>query len=129
VKTENPSACVTVNFKLRKSAIALYCHSSVGTATSYGLHGRSSIPGRYKYIFLYSTASRPALGPSQPPIQPVSWALSPGVKGRGRETNHSAPSSAELYLHANIHIHGVVLTYKDNFTVTLILQDTVHPKT
>jgi hypothetical protein len=25
VKTENPSACVTVNCKLCKSAIALYC--------------------------------------------------------------------------------------------------------
>jgi hypothetical protein len=24
-KTENPSACVTVNFKVRRSAIELYC--------------------------------------------------------------------------------------------------------
>jgi hypothetical protein len=42
--------------------------SSVGLATGYGLDGQESISGRAK-IFLFSTASRPALGPTQPPIQ------------------------------------------------------------
>jgi hypothetical protein len=47
-------------------------------------------------IFLYSTAARPALEPTQPPIQWVSGALSPGVKRPGREVDHSPPSGAEV---------------------------------
>jgi hypothetical protein len=41
--------------------------SPVGIATSYGLEGRGSNPGRGK-IFLFSTASRPFLRPIEPPI-------------------------------------------------------------
>jgi hypothetical protein len=50
--------------------------------------------------------SRPALGPTQPPIRWVPGDLSPGVKRPGREADHSPPSSAEvkgcveLYLHS-----------------------------
>jgi hypothetical protein len=47
-------------------------------------------------IFLYATASRPALGPTQPPIQWVPETLSLGVKRPWREANHSHPSSAEV---------------------------------
>jgi hypothetical protein len=47
-------------------------------------------------IFLFSTASRPALGPTQPPIHWVPGALSPGIKRPGREADHSPPSSAEV---------------------------------
>jgi hypothetical protein len=47
-------------------------------------------------IFLFTTASRTALGPTQPPIQWVLGALSLGVKRPGREADHSAPSSAEV---------------------------------
>jgi hypothetical protein len=43
-----------------------------------------------------STASRPALRPTQPPIQWVPEALSPGVKRQERESDHSLPSSAEV---------------------------------
>jgi hypothetical protein len=43
--------------------------SVVGVATGYWLDDRSrtSSPGRVK-SFLFSTSSRPALGPAQPPI-------------------------------------------------------------
>jgi hypothetical protein len=41
--------------------------------------------------FLFSSSSRPALGPTQPPIQ---WVL--GVKRPGCEANHSLPASAEV---------------------------------
>jgi hypothetical protein len=41
-------------------------------------------------------SSRPALGPTQPPIQCVLRALSPGVKLPGRETDHSPPTSVEV---------------------------------
>jgi hypothetical protein len=47
-------------------------------------------------IFLFTTASRTALGPTQPPIQWVPGVLSLGVKRLGREADHSLPSSAEV---------------------------------
>jgi hypothetical protein len=47
-------------------------------------------------IFLFATASRPALGPIEPPIQWIPRVLSPGVKRPGREADHSPPSSAEV---------------------------------
>jgi hypothetical protein len=46
-------------------------------------------------IFLFTTASRTALGPTQPPIQWVQGALSLEVKRPGLEAVHS-PSSAEV---------------------------------
>jgi hypothetical protein len=62
---------------------------SVGIAKVYGLDGWVSIPGGGK-IFLFSTASRPAVGPTT--------LLSSGYRvwrGPGHEANHSPPSSAE----------------------------------
>jgi hypothetical protein len=56
--------------------------------------------------FLFTTASRTVLGPTQSPIQWVPGALSLGVKRPAREADHSPPSSAEvkecmeLYLHS-----------------------------
>jgi hypothetical protein len=47
-------------------------------------------------IFLFSTASRPSLGPTQPPIQRVTGFLSSGVKRLGREADDSPPSSVEV---------------------------------
>jgi hypothetical protein len=46
--------------------------------------------------FHFSTSSIPALGSTQPPIQWVPGALSPGVKWSGREADHSLPASAEV---------------------------------
>jgi hypothetical protein len=47
-------------------------------------------------IFLFITASRPTLGPTQRPIQWVPGVISLGVKRPGREADHSPPSSAEV---------------------------------
>jgi hypothetical protein len=47
-------------------------------------------------IFHFTTASRTALGPTQPPIQCVPGSLSLGVKRPGLEADHSPPSSAEV---------------------------------
>jgi hypothetical protein len=47
-------------------------------------------------IFLYSIASRPALGPTQPPIQWVPVALPQEVKQPGGEADCSPPSSAKI---------------------------------
>jgi hypothetical protein len=52
--------------------------------------------GSYSYRSLFTTVSRPALGPTQSPIQWVPGALSLGVKRPGREADHSPPSSAEV---------------------------------
>jgi hypothetical protein len=59
--------------------------------------GRQGFDSRQgQEIFLYSTASRPALGPTQPPIQWVPGELSPGVKRLRREGDHSPPSSVQI---------------------------------
>jgi len=48
-------------------------------------------------LFLSATAvSRPALEPTQPPMQWVPAALSLGLKWPGREADHSPPSSAQV---------------------------------
>jgi hypothetical protein len=57
--------------------------------------GRSSSPGKVKN-FHFSMSSRPDLGFTQPPIQWVLGALSPGVKRLGREADHSSLASAEV---------------------------------
>jgi hypothetical protein len=61
--------------------------SSIDIAADYGLDGRGSNPRRGKRFF--STASRPVLGPTQPPIQWIPGALSPGVKRSGCEADRS----------------------------------------
>jgi len=47
-------------------------------------------------IFLFTTMSRMALGPTKPPIQCVLGALSLGVKRPGREAGDLLPSSGEV---------------------------------
>jgi hypothetical protein len=50
----------------------------VGIVTDYEMDGWGSNPSRGK-IFLFSTTSRPTIGPIQPPIQWVLGTISPGV--------------------------------------------------
>jgi hypothetical protein len=66
--------------------------SSVGIATDYGLDD-PGIDSRLERDC--PQMSRPALGPTQPPVQ---WILDlPGGKMRpGRSSNHSPPSIAEV---------------------------------
>jgi hypothetical protein len=58
----------------------------VGLATRYGLDG-PGIESRWGRDF--SHTSRPALGPTQPPIQKV-----PGLSQPGRGADHPPPNSA-----------------------------------
>jgi hypothetical protein len=66
--------------------------------------------------FLFTTASRTTLGPTQPPTQWVPGTLSLGVKRPGREADHSPPTSSEVknawsYTSTpSIRLHGVVLS-------------------
>jgi hypothetical protein len=67
-----------------------------GIATGHGPDDRGvgvRVPVGSRIFF--STSSRPALGPTQPPIQWVPKTLSPGVKRTGCEADHSPPTSAE----------------------------------
>jgi hypothetical protein len=73
-------------------------YSAVGIATSYWLDDRGVgvlVPVGVKNFYL-STSSRPALGSTQPPIQLVPGAFSPGIKRPGREADHSPPTNAEV---------------------------------
>jgi hypothetical protein len=74
-----------------------FCHrsrDSWATGWTIGVLGFDSRRGLR--IFLFTTASRTALGPTQPPLQWVPGALSLGVKRPGSEADHSPPSSAEI---------------------------------
>jgi hypothetical protein len=58
-----------------------------GIALGYGLDDRGFESRQGLGIFLFTTASRAALEPTQPPIQRVSGALSVGVERPGREAD------------------------------------------
>jgi hypothetical protein len=67
-----------------------------GIALAYGLNDRRFESQQELRIFLFTTASRTALVPTQPPIQRVPGFLSLRVKRPGCEADHSPPSSAEI---------------------------------
>jgi hypothetical protein len=97
-----------------------------GIGLSYGLDDGEFDSRRRLRIFLFTTSSRPALGPTQPPIQWVPGTLSLGVKWPGFEADHSPPSSAEIKNGSEIYLHspntpswrGAQLKHRDNFTFT-----------
>jgi hypothetical protein len=69
-----------------------------------------------------------ALGPTQPPIQLVWWAVSSGVKRPGCEADHSPPSSAEVknawsYLPTPqyVFMEWCLVKHRDNFTFYLMI--------
>jgi hypothetical protein len=108
-----------------------WTYSSVGIALGYRLDHRSS---RIRFprglgIFLFTTASRTALGPTKPPIQWVPGALSLRVKRPVRESDRSPPSSAEVKEWVELCLHcpntpswcGAQLKHRDNFTFTFYL--------
>jgi len=79
----------------------------VDIATGYGLKVRESNPGGGE---IFPRLSRPALGPTQLPVQ---WIFPGGKERSGRETDPSSPSSAvghervELYLYSPYGPYGL----------------------
>jgi len=63
---------------------------------SYGLNYRGFDSRQGLGIFLFTTASRLVLTPTQPPIEKVTGVLSLGVKRPGCEADHSPPFRAEV---------------------------------
>jgi len=61
----------------------------------YGLDDRGFESLQGLGIFLFTTASRPALGPTQPPMKRILESLSLGLKQPFREADHSPPSTTE----------------------------------
>jgi len=67
-------------------------------------------------IFVFDIMSRPALEPTQPPIQWVPGALSLGIKRQDVKLTtqlHSVPRSKNAYSYTHtslIRLHGVVLS-------------------
>jgi hypothetical protein len=97
-----------------------------GTATcQYGLDDWGFDTWQGLGIFLFTTASRTALGSTQPPIQWVPWALSLRVKLPGCEAYQSPPSKAEVKIRGDVSPfpktpswRGAQLKPRDNFTFT-----------
>jgi hypothetical protein len=88
--------------------------SSVRIAVGYRLDAQDSIPGKVRRFFFYSTAPRPILWSTQPPIKWVSGSLSTWIKQLGLDADPSPPlmprsRMMELCLHYPIWLHGVVL--------------------
>jgi hypothetical protein len=83
-------------------------------------------------IFLFTTMSRTALRPTQPPIQWVPGALSLGVKRPGRGADQSPPSSAKVkdtwsYTSTPHYVFMVwcLVKHRDNFTFTFSYRNSV----
>jgi hypothetical protein len=97
-------------------------------ALGYGLNDLQFKFRQGMRIFLFATASRPAMGPTQPAIQWIPGDFSLGVKRPGSEADHSPPSSAkikecvELYLHSpnmtSWRVAHLKTKARDNFTFT-----------
>jgi hypothetical protein len=69
--------------------------SSADTVTGYEMESGVRFLGQVR-DFSLSTASRSALGPTQPPTLGVQGAISPGVKRPGHEAQHSPLPSTEV---------------------------------
>jgi hypothetical protein len=104
-------------------------YSSVGIALGYGLddRGLGFDSRRGLGIFVLTTLSRTALGPTQPPIQWVRGALSLGVKRPGHEADHSHPSGAAVKNSWNytstpqyVFVAWCLVKHRDNFTFTFM---------
>lgn len=67
---------------------------------------RDSIPGRARYIFLFSATLRSAVGFTHPPILWLLLCLLPGVKRPRRISDHSLPGGLP-----RLRMHGAVPLY------------------
>jgi len=76
--------------------------SRVGIATAYGMDGLGSNPGGG---WDFPHLSRPAVRPTQPPVQWVPG-LSQGKVQPGRDADPSPPSSAEVKNRVELYLYS-----------------------
>jgi hypothetical protein len=102
--------------------------SPVSILTGYTLNGQGIwVPFQAGARDLVPTASRLALGSTQPPIQWVLWVFPPGAMQPGCEADHPHSPSAEvknrcLPLHSPYVFMGwCLIKHRDNFTFTSLL--------
>jgi hypothetical protein len=107
---------------LPSTGIVRSCDSAVSTVTSLRARPLGFDSRQELGIFFFATASRPILGPTQPPIQLVPGALSPLVRGEGYEVDHSPPSRAEIknaWSYISTHLYVFIVWYlvkpRENF--------------
>jgi hypothetical protein len=83
-------------------------------------------------IFLFTTVTKLAQGPTRPPIQWVPGVLPLGVKWPGHEADHLPPSNAKVKnvwsftSTSPICLHGMVLSqekHRDNFAFTFMFTE------
>jgi hypothetical protein len=82
-------------------------------------------PEQWLRFFLFTTASRPALGSSQPLSNGYRGDLSPEVKLSEREADHSPPNNAEVkntwsytFTPSYVFMAWYLIKYRDSFTFT-----------
>jgi hypothetical protein len=78
--------------------------TGVGIAP-YNVGLRAELPGfdsAQKKVFIFSIASRPVLGPTQPPIHWGASALYPGLKRPGRDADNSSAPGAVVKIYGAI---------------------------
>jgi hypothetical protein len=77
VRSPLPPTCLVLTVSEARS----YFASTINCLTTGRATGRSGFdPQQRQRVFHLASVSRPALGPTQPPVQWVQWILSPGVK-------------------------------------------------
>jgi hypothetical protein len=74
---------------------------SVRTVSTGRTTGFDSRQWQRRDSFSFTTASRPVLGPTQPPIQWIRGALSPEVKRPRREAGHYSPSPSSEFMNVS----------------------------
>jgi hypothetical protein len=91
-------------------------------------HGSISGKDNEGIFSFFATASRPALGPSQPPIQWVPGNILRGIKRSGREADHSSLPSTEVknvwsYTSTPTHLFMAwyLIKHRDNVTFLLYM--------
>jgi hypothetical protein len=85
-----------IKYEIQVSRGSYKYRISLNTRRVFPNAALGSIPSRGMTLFSPPLASKPALGPTLPPIQWGPEAISPGVKRPGREADCSPPSSAKV---------------------------------
>jgi hypothetical protein len=97
-----------------------------GIELDYGLNDQWFESRQGLGHFLFTTASGPALGPTQPPIQWVPGTFSLELKWPGSEADHSPPPSAEVKEWVELYLHSPNYAFMEWCSVMKKAQGQLH---